>query len=195
MEYNKKNREIVLNRELNKLDKFVIKFVSILGKYVEYVIISGYLSILFGRSRATEDIDFFIKPTTLENFRKLYNELIEKGFWCLNSEEVNEIFSYLNEGLAVRFSIEGKPIPNCEIKFPKSKLDEETFADLIKVILFKRELNISSLERQIAFKKYYLKSDKDIEDAIYIEELFKEKLDHNKINIIKNHIENDHEKE
>ena len=41
---------------------------------------------------------------------------------------------------------------------------------------------ISSLERQIAFKKYYLKSDKDIEDAKHIGSLFKENIDMEKIN-------------
>ena len=52
------------------------------------------------------------------------------------------------------------------------------------------KLIISSLERQIAFKRYYLKSEKDLEDAMHIEELFKEEIDYEKINKLKKIITN-----
>lgn len=185
MEYNKEKREIKLGRELSKLDKFVLDFVKVLKKHVDYVIVSGYVSILFGRSRATEDIDVFIKKISLEQFSKLYKELQEKKFWCLNAEKEKDIFDYLDKGLAVRFSYEGKPMPNFEVKFPKDALDEEAFKDSIAVILKQGTIIISSLERNIAFKRYFLGSDKDDEDAIHLEELFKGQLDNGKINKIK----------
>ncbi len=190
MQYNKEKKEIKLDRELSKLDKFALKFTKILEKYVGYVIISGYISILLGRARATEDIDIFIRRISEEKFLGLYKELGAEGFWCINAESVTEIFSYLEDGLAIRFSLEGKPIPNFEIKFPKNQVDEETFQDFITVILPQGKLRISSLERQIAFKRYFLKSDKDIEDAQHIEEIFKEHLDYDKINKLKERIEN-----
>ncbi|MBU5688714.1 MAG: hypothetical protein KQA41_00585 [Candidatus Aenigmarchaeota archaeon] len=56
-----KNRIFLKNKKINNLDKFVIKFVKILEKYTRYVIVSGYVSILFGRSRATEDIDIIVE--------------------------------------------------------------------------------------------------------------------------------------
>jgi hypothetical protein len=37
----------------------------------------------------------------------------------------------------------------------------------------------------MAFKRYYLESEKDIEDAVHIEEVFKEKIDYEKINKLK----------
>ena len=61
MEYDVDKREIKSDKVLNNLDKFVIDFIKILEEHVDYVIISGYISILLGRSRATEDIDVFIK--------------------------------------------------------------------------------------------------------------------------------------
>lgn len=195
MEYKKEKREIILNRQLNKLDRFVLPFVKILEKHVDYVIISGYVSILLGRTRATEDVDIFIKKIDEEKFSELYKELEEKGFWCLNSEKTEEIFSYLEDGLAVRFSLEGKPVPNFEIKFPKNNIDEETFKDFVLVRLPSGNLKISSLERQIAFKKYYLKSDKDFDDALHIEELFKKDLDYDKINKLKELIEKNEKNE
>jgi len=190
MKYDKNKREIQLDRKFNKLDKFVLDFVEILEKYTDYVIISGYVSILLGRARATEDIDVFIKRIPKEIFFQLYEALEKNDFWCLNAEDKEKIFSYLKEGLAVRFARKGKAVPNFEMKFPKNKIDEETFLDFIEVLLPSGKLKISSLERQIAFKKYYLKSEKDIEDALHIEELFKEKLDYSKINKLKELIEN-----
>lgn len=53
-------------------------------------------------------------------------------------------------------------------------------------------LNISSLERQIAFKRYFLKSDKDLEDARHIENVFREHLKKEKIKKYKALIEQEH---
>ena len=52
---------IKLDKIINELDKFVFKFIKILKKHTDYVIVSGYVAILLGRSRTTEDIDVFIK--------------------------------------------------------------------------------------------------------------------------------------
>lgn len=182
--------KIVLEKDPSDLDIFALKFLKILGKHIEYVIVSGYVSILLGRTRATDDIDIFIKPISKEKFSTLYSELELNGFWCLNAESLNEVFSYLKDGLSIRFSEINKATPNFEVKFPKDSLDEETF-DSFVIVEFpnKEQIKISSLERQIAFKRYYLKSDKDKEDALHIEEVFKDKLDINKVNKYKTLIE------
>ena len=189
MDYKREERRIILNRELSNLDDFALNFTRIVKKHARYVIISGYVSILLGRTRTTEDIDMFIMPISKERFNELYEDLIENGFWCLNSDNPEIAFNYLKSGLAIRFSIENMPIPNFEVKFPKDSLGLETFNDSIEVILPKGDLIISCLERHIAFKRYFLKSKKDLEDAGHIEEFFKEKLDYQKINKIKNLIE------
>ena len=185
---------IKLDRELNELDKFVLNFLKILEKYSDYVIISGYISILFGRARATEDIDIFIREMDRDKFITLYNNMVKKGHWCLNSDEANDLFSYLSNGMAIRFAIKNETIPNFKIKFAKKKLTIESFKDRITVITKGGKIKISSLERQIAFKRYYLKSDKDLEDAKHIEELFRNSIDYKKINIYKNLIMKEDEK-
>lgn len=185
MEYNKNKREIKLDRRLSNLDKFVFDFVRILEKHVSYVIISGYVSIILGRTRVTEDIDVFIEKISEEKFSQLYKALKDANFWCLNSEDEREIFNFLKNKMAIRFSYKKTPVPNFEVKFPKDSLDEFTFNDFITLILPKGKIKISSLERHIAFKKYYLGSDKDIEDALHIEKLFKDKIDYDKINKLK----------
>ena len=181
MKYNKKKKEIILDKELNNLDKFALDFFNIAIKYTDCVIISGYVSILLGRSRATEDVDIFIKKISKETFYLLYNDLISNGFWCINSDNPDALFDYLKENLAIRFARGKIPLPNMEVKFPKDKLDEDAFEDSIRVKLPDGEIKISSLERHIAFKRYFLGSEKDDEDALHIEELFKEDIDYEKI--------------
>ena len=53
--------------------------------------------------------------------------------------------------------------------------------DLITVKLKEGILKISSLERHIAFKRYYLGTDKDMEDAKHVEEIFKGKINNEKV--------------
>jgi predicted nucleotidyltransferase len=185
MKYDSGKREIKSNKVLNELDKFVLSFIKILEKHIDYVIISGYVSLLLGRTRTTEDVDIFIKEIPLEKFLEFYKELRKEGFWCINAERGEEIYSYLREKLGVRFSRENQPVPNFEVKFPKREIDKEIFQDFLTVKLQKGELKISSLERHIAFKRYYLGTEKDKEDAEHIEETFKGLIDYGKVNKFK----------
>ena len=57
MEYNPLKKELKLDRKISDLDKFVLDFCNLLERYV---LVSRYVSILLGRSRATEDIDLLI---------------------------------------------------------------------------------------------------------------------------------------
>ena len=56
------------NKAISELDKFVFEITSKLAKLTDYVIVSGYIAILFGRSRTTEDIDILIKPIEFSAF-------------------------------------------------------------------------------------------------------------------------------
>ncbi len=184
-------RTIKLDKELNLLDEFVIRFVRILEKHVDYVIVSGYVSILLGRSRATDDIDVFIKEMSKERFSMFYSELKKLGYWCLNGKRADYLYGYLADGLAIRFALDGETVPNFEVKFAKKRAELEVFDDFIVVLVEGGEIKISCLERQIAYKKYYLKSDKDLEDAHHLEKTFKESLDLNKIERYRGEIENE----
>jgi tRNA U34 5-carboxymethylaminomethyl modifying enzyme MnmG/GidA len=181
MIYNKEKREIILKRKISNLDKFVIDFTNLLDKYV---LVSGYVSILFGRARATEDIDLLIPKCDFKNFEKLWEKIHKNGFECINTSNVKDAFDMLNQ-FAIRFARKNKAIPNMEFKIIKNDLDNYSFNNKLKVIIGKNTLFISDLEMQIAYKKYLLKSDKDIEDAMHLEGLFKEKLDYAKINKLK----------
>lgn len=167
---NEKN--IILDRELSELDLFVVKFVNILQKYVPYVIISGYVAILFGRSRTTEDVDLFIEKIDFPMFNVIYNDLKNAGFWSLNADDKKELYEMLCDKIAIRFAPHGTSIPNMEIKFIKDPIDRYTFDNRVKVKLREHTLFVSDIGLQIAYKRYILGSKKDFEDARHLQKLF-----------------------
>jgi len=170
------NKEISMKKEINILDRLAIDFVSILDKSkVEYVFVSGYVCILFGRSRASEDIDLIIERLSFTQFRKLWGN-IYNDFICINSSDIKEAYNeYLSKNIALRFARKGGFVPNIKLKFPKIDLDHFTLKEKIKVVLNDNVIFISPLELQIAFK-LYLGSEKDIEDAKHLYKIFKDKI-------------------
>lgn len=181
MNYNPDKREIILDRELSNLDKFVIKFCNLLK---EYVIVSGYVSILLGRTRATEDVDLLIPKMNEKKFAVLWEKIHKNGFECINTLDSKEAFFLMNEQAIRFFSKNEKPIPNIEFKFVKTDLDKYSFQNKIKVIIEKDFLFISPIEMQIAFKLFLaaegteeeMSSDKDIEDARHLYKTFNDKI-------------------
>ncbi len=178
MEFEFKGNKILFERRLSNLDKLVLRFVKILGKLeIDYVIISGYIAILFGRSRNTEDVDLFIEEMPLEKFRKFWKELEKQGFECLNTSKPEDAYrDYLKEMVAVRFAEKGMIQPNFELKFPKTKYNRYSLEHKVEVLLNRERLFTSEIELQIAFK-LSLGSDKDFEDARHLYKVFKEDLD------------------
>ncbi|MBI2151919.1 hypothetical protein HYU21_04295 [Candidatus Woesearchaeota archaeon] len=168
----KENGIIELERELSELDQFVLDFVKVLEKHASYVIVSGYVAILFGRTRTTEDVDMFIEILDLEKAKLLYEDLLRSGFWALNVNSEVDFFSALSENIAVRFARNGVVIPNMEVKFVKDYLDKITLENKVKVFTRGGIICISELALQIAYKRFVLKSEKDIEDAQHLQEWF-----------------------
>jgi len=186
MEYDSEKREIYSNKIINELDKFVIDFIDILERYgIGYVIVSGYVSIVLGRSRATEDVDLLVIPLDFLKFKELFEYLLNNEYECINTSISEEAFEMVKEH-GIRFFKKGKPIPNIEFKIIKRDADKYSFDN--KITLFLRKANryffISPLEIHIAFKLALaadgtdeeLMSDKDIEDARFIYKLFNAKI-------------------
>ena len=171
---------IEIDRELSDLDKFALDFIRILRKHIDYVIVSGYVSIILGRARASEDIDVIIPATGEGEMNGLF-ESLKVGFYCLNTEDNADIYENLKSGIAARFARKGKVIPNIEMKFAKTKADEISLSESISVKFGGDEIKVSPLEMQIAFKESVLKSPKDIEDARHIRNVSEGHIDGGKI--------------
>src|SRR3989338_4657018 len=171
---------IRLDKEINELDRFTLDFIRIIEKHVKYVVISGFVAILFGRSRGTEDIDMFIHKLDRNKFNFLYEDLATHGYECITASE-DDAYDNLTDNIPIRFSRRNNFIPNIEVKFAKMPLDIQSLNENLKVITSYGEVRVSHIEQQIAFKEVCLKSDKDIEDALHLRYVFKEKLDERKI--------------
>ena len=170
------NKTVIRDKVISKLDKFVLDFIRILEKHVKYVIVSGYVAILFGRNRTSEDVDIIIEKPDFNTFNKLWSD-VYKNFECINTHDPKKAYyDYLLENVSIRFSRKNEFIPNIKIKLPRIELDNWTLSESKKVIINNYTLFISPLELEIPYK-LYLGSEKDIEDARYLYKFFKKYLE------------------
>ena len=172
VEYRPESREIIINKDPNKLDTFVLNFCALLKE--NYVIVSRYVSILFGRTRATEGIGILMPSMGFQAFAELWTKLEQHGFWCVNTHDLREAYA-LWQDHAVRFAQGQNPVPNIEFKMIKNVLDNYSYTYRIRARLQSSVLYISPLELQIAYK-LFLGSDKDFEDARHLYQLFKQQI-------------------
>ncbi len=167
----------VKGKTVTSLDKFVMDFIRLLEKHgINYVIVSGYVAIFFGRARGTEDIDVLVERMDEHGFLSFYRSARENGYYFLNPEDAPGLYEMLSEGLGIRAAEDELIIPNMEMKFAKDDFDRYSLTNRLEIVYDDKKLFISPIELQIPYK-LYLGSDKDIEDAIYLWEIFKDKLD------------------
>ena len=177
MNINFSGNKIEFDKELNSLDNFTINFTRILDKLkIRYVLISGYVAILFGRSRSSENIDIIVEALDFTRFSELWRE-VHKNMECIITDSVKDAYNdYLTTGHSIRFAKKGTFMPNIEMKFPKSELDKWTVKERQEVVLNKYQMFISPMELQVSYK-LFLGSEKDIEDAKHLYKIFKEYID------------------
>ncbi|HLC97773.1 MAG TPA: hypothetical protein VJC21_03260 [Candidatus Nanoarchaeia archaeon] len=170
---------------LNVLNEFCEKFSQIMEQYCRYIIVSGFVAIASGRTRGTEDIDLIMERVSKEKFRLIFAALKKEGFACMQSDDADEVYAYLQENLSVRFTWKEKPLPEMEIKFAKDALDEYQLRTRIKLPLTNLDVWFSDINVNIAFKEELLKSPKDLEDARHLRIVFAELVDEEKIKKVK----------
>ncbi|MHA1893084.1 MAG: hypothetical protein ACTSX4_01155 [Candidatus Helarchaeota archaeon] len=170
---------------MNFLTRFCKSFCEIIDKYVKYIVVSGFLVISSGRSRATEDIDIIIEPINQQDFIKMHEELERQGFECLQSSNPLEIHEYLQEKLPVRYIKNDNLIPNIEMKFVKDQLDYYQIKTRSKIEFTGLDVYFGSIEACIAFKEDLLKSPKDMADAEHLRIVYSEQIKEEEINKIK----------
>jgi len=169
-------RIVVSGKYITLLDRFVQDFVRILGQETPYVIVSGFVAILFGRSRGTEDVDVLIPRLTPEDFAHLHRALVQGGFAFLNEEDADGLSEMLERNRPIRIARAGQIIPNIEMKFARDDVDRLVLKDHLELELPGGDLCISPIDIQIAYN-LFLGGRKDIEDALYLWEIFRDDLD------------------
>ncbi len=182
MEYEYKDGIIKLpNKELTILDRLVLDFVSRID--VQYVIVSGYVAILFARSRSTEDVDLFIRDEGLAAFTTFYEKITSDGkYYAINAEDARDAYDLMSvDKSSLRFAEKGTYDPNFEVKFAKKDTDFYSLENAWSVELGNEDkIIISPMEIEIAYK-LYLGSDKDFDDAAHLYVIFKGVLDLRKL--------------
>jgi hypothetical protein len=177
MELEFEGNTITFEKELSKLDKLALDFAKCLkDSKIENVFLSGYVAILFGRNRSSEDVDCICMPVSFDRFAEFWGG-VQDDFECIITKDMENGFNeYLKKGTALRFSRKGKFIPNVEMKFATTDMHFKAIYNSLEVIVNERKLNIAPFEQQIAYK-LFMGSEKDIEDARFLFKLFEEHLD------------------
>lgn len=171
---------LVIDRTPSELDEIVLEFTEILDREdIEYVIVSGYVAILTGRSRATEDIDIVTERLSQERTEALADRLRDEGYWGATMP-LNDLFDTLNDNMRQRVAENGTMIPNVELWFVKNEYERAALADPLIAEVGGQEVAISPLELQIAYK-LFLGSEKDFEDALHLYQVFEGQFDEGRL--------------
>lgn len=186
---------IVIERELTALDRLIKKFIEVLKKHSDYLIVSGFVSICAGRARGTEDVDVLVPLMDKNNFEALFKDLEKKGFWCYQGDNSPEVYNNISNLNNIRFALKNEIFPNIEFipfdKTKKAKTFEFNHPQDIKIRDF--EFKIPPIEFEILYKEIILAGKKDIEDAKYLRTFFSNILKEDKFKeylpIIKSEIE------
>lgn len=184
---------IIVNRELTQLDLFLKDFLDILEKYSDYLVVSGYVSISTGRTRATEDIDILFPLMEKEKFSLFFEDLTKGGFWCYQGDDHKEVYPYIENFNNVRFAKTNEIFPNVEFipidRTKKAKFFEFNHPQKIKVKNF--EFKIPPIEFEILYKELVLTGKKDIEDAKHLRTFFSDILKEERFKQFKNIIKDE----
>lgn len=172
---------LTVDRELSDLDRAVIEFTDLLeSENINYVIVSGYVVILTGRSRATEDVDVVIERLDPERVDALVTTLEDHGYWgmAMPLESMDEM---LREGDRIRLAKRDELFPNFEVWFASNDLERTALDTALTAELGDHRVNISPIELQIAYKlrlahRAGSPEGKDFEDALHLYLTFGERL-------------------
>lgn len=179
---------IVIMRQVkdrNILDDFCVRFCTLLEKHCTYAVVSGFLAIASGRARGTEDIDIIVERLSPERFTQLHDDLVRRGFVCMQSDEPRVIYGYLMDKTSVRYTDKTIPLPEMEIKFARDVIDDYQLQHRVRLPMTQLQVWFASVESTIAFKEEYLKSDKDIEDAQHLRAVYAGEISEDEISHIK----------
>jgi hypothetical protein len=190
-----RENELVVARTPSELDELAIEFSSILEELdIKYVYVAGYVAILAGRPRATQDIDVLLEPCDEETINQIIDRLETAGFWG-PAMPLEDAYQMLTNGDNVWVAREDEMAPHLEVKFADDEFDRASLENAITARIEGAELPIGPLELQIAYK-LYLEARKDFEDAVHLYTMFEESLSTEKLEswVTKLQVEDDYER-
>ena len=174
------DRGLVVDREPNRLDELAVGFSEVLSRLdIDHVFVAGYVAILAGRSRSTEDIDVFVERCSAERINELVAELEREGYWG-PAMPLSETYGNLSKGTNIWVAPDGEMTPHLEVKFPSDEFDNASLANAVDAHVGGHTVPIGPLELQIAYK-LSLGGRTDLEDAAHLYTLFGETLSRDRL--------------
>jgi hypothetical protein len=166
---------LVVEREPNQLDELAVGFSEILDRFdIEHVYVAGYVSILAGRARSTEDVDVLLERIDEETTDELAATLDEEGFWG-PAMPLSSMYEMLDAGDNIWVAPDDQITPHLEVKFARDEFDRASLENAMTARIGDGAIAIGPFELQIAYK-LYLGARTDIEDAVHLYTLFEESL-------------------
>lgn len=170
-----RDETLFVEREPNQLDELAIAFSEILDRIgIEHVYIAGYVSILAGRARSTEDVDVLIEPIDEPTADELTTALTTEDYWG-PAMPLTSMYEMLANGDPIWVAPTDQVTPHLEVKVVRDEFDRASLSNAISAQIAGESIPIGPLELQIAYK-LYLGAQKDIEDAVHLYTLFRETL-------------------
>lgn len=164
---------LIVDRAPNDLDHLAIMFSGILRDLeIAHVFVSGYVAILTGRSRATEDIDVLIERIDANTIEKLVGRLEGEGLWG-PAMPLSRMKAMLEDNIWI--AREDKMVPHLKVKYVTDRFDRASLQNRIPAQIAGTEVPTGPLELQIPYK-LWMGSKTDIEDAVHLYVLFEESL-------------------
>lgn len=170
-----RDETLVVDREPNQLDALAIEFSRLLDQYdIQHVYIAGYVSILAGRARSTDDIDVLIERLDEGTAGELVETLVDTGYWG-PAMPLASMAEMLDHGDNIWVAPNDQITPHLEVKYPHDEFDRASLDNAITAQIGDALIPIGPLELQIAYK-LHLGTQTDLEDAVHLYTLFEETL-------------------
>ncbi len=164
-----------VDRETNELDDLAIAFSSICDELdIDHVYVAGYVAILAGRSRGTEDIDVLLEPLDDPEVDRLAKRLDGAGFWG-PAMPLSDMPKMLSAGDLVWVARAEQMVPHLEVKEVSDRFDRASLRHAIEARIGGADIPIGPIELQTAYK-LHLGTRTDFEDAVHLYSMFEETL-------------------
>lgn len=166
------------------IDRLALDFCSVLdAQGIRYAIVGGYVAILLGRPRESDDVDIISRPLDAAEFAALHSSLLET-FESLTPGSADLVFrEHLEAGresTAVRYSAPDTFVPNIEFKFARKALDHQGVRRRIPAVPNGHRVFVGPVEMQVAFK-LFMGAPKDYEDPRWIARVAEGWLDESEV--------------
>ena len=165
------NGVLRVDRDPTALDELALDVSAVLSDVgVDHAIVAGYVAVLAGRSRGTEDIDVILGPLSADRASAVADALSDAGFWG-SAMPLSDLHSMLSDGSNLRVAREDEVIPNVELTYATDEFDRASVEDAIIGRIGDRSLPVGPLELGIAYK-LFLDTRRDFEDAVHLYTMF-----------------------